>query len=126
MSILDRLLTHSVTIIRYSQGDEDDYGQPERTATEVATVAALVQPRGTRLGGGQMEEITTHGAGPAITDHVIFMRIPDSPPTSKDAIYADSAGIHTGKMFEILLVRDAGGQDHHLEIDVRLIEPEGS
>jgi hypothetical protein len=124
VSAFDRLLTHSVTIIRYTLGDEDDYGQPVRTATEVATVAALVQPERHRLGGGWPEEVTTHGASPSITDHVIFMRIPATPPTTNDEIYADSAGVHTGKTFEIQQVRDAGGQDHHLELDCRLIEPE--
>lgn len=124
MSIFDRMLTHSVTIVRYSNGSLDDYGQPLRTPSNVATVAALVQPRGTRLGGRTIEEVTTYGAGPSITDHIIFMRIPASPPTAADEIYADSAGIHTGKNFEILMVREAGGQDHHLELDVRLIEPE--
>jgi hypothetical protein len=122
----DRQLRHTVTIVRYTLGNEDDYGQPARTPTDVATVKALVQPRGTRLGGGTIEETTTHGAGPTITDHTIFMRIPASPPTAADEIYADAAGIHTGKTFEVKLVREAGGQHHHLELEVRLIEPEGS
>ena len=116
------MLKHTVSIVRYTQGSVDDYGQPSRTPSTLATVAALVQPKGTRLGGGQVEEVTTTGEGPGITDHVIFLRV--TTVNANDEVYADSAGIHTGKTFEVKQVRDGGGQGHHLELDVRLIEPE--
>lgn len=118
----DNLLRHTVSIIRSTQGAEDDYGQPSRTETTVATVKALIQPKPTRLGGGAVEETTTYGAGTQVTDHTVFMRV--IPITAADEILAVSAGIHTGKRFEVTLVRDAGGQDHHLEVDCRLINPD--
>ena len=122
MSGFDALLRHTVTIVRYSQGAPDEYGQPARTPSDLATVKALIQPRGTRLGGGQSEEIVTHGGGTEVTDHTIFMRPTDI--TAADEIRADDAGVHTGKTFGVLLVRDEGGQGHHLAIDVRLVQPE--
>lgn len=122
MAAFDDQLIHSVTIRRATQGAEDDYGQPALTWADLATVQALIQPRNTRLGGGQAEELTTHGGGTSITDHNIFLRPTDI--TSADEVYATDAGTYTGKTFEVILVRDAGGQGHHLEVSVRLIEPE--
>ena len=121
MSGFDSQLKHTVTVIRFTQGAEDDYGQPIRTETELATVRALIQPKPSRLGGGQFEEVTTHGAGAQVSDHTIYMRVMDI--NAADEIEADDAGVHTGKRFEIMLVKDAGGQNHHLELDCRLIEP---
>lgn len=117
----DAQLKHTVTIRRATQGALDDYGQPTLTWSDLATVKALIQPRNQRLGGGQTEELTTHGGGTSITDHNIFMRSTDL--TTADEIVATDAGSYTGDTFEVLLVRDAGGQGHHLEVSVRHITP---
>lgn len=122
MSGFDSLLRHTVTIRRATQGAEDDYGQPVLTWGDLSTVKALIQPRGTRLGGGQVEDVTTYGGGTQVTDHTIFLRPTDV--VSADKVYAVSAGIHTGRTFEVLLVRDEAGQGHHLALDVRLVQPE--
>lgn len=110
----DRMLRHTVTIRRATAGSLDDYGQPSRTYADVATVPALVQPKTARFGGGQTEEITTYSGGTQVTDHTIFMR-----PTDVSA--ADQV-VEGDRTFEVLLVRDEAGQDHHLALDVRLIE----
>jgi head-tail adaptor len=111
----DRLLRHTVTISRAALGSLDEYGQPSRTYADVATVPALVQPKPSRSVGGGAEESTTYFAGTQITDHTVFLRPTDV--TAADRI------VHGDDTFEVLLVKDAGGQDHHLELDVRLIEP---
>lgn len=118
----DSQLIHSVSIRRATQGTLDDYGQPSLTWNTLATVPARIYPKPTRLGGGQVEEVTTHGGGTSITDHTVAMR----PTTiaSADRLLAVSAGIHTGKTFEVLMVRDAAGHGHHMELDVRLVEPD--
>ncbi|HSM18705.1 MAG TPA: head-tail adaptor protein [Gemmatimonadales bacterium] len=122
MSAFDNLLKHSVTIQRTTLGTEDAYGHGAQTVTDVATVAALVQPKGTRMGGGQVEEVNTQGVGTQINDFTVFMRIPSTVPSATDKLYVAAGGVHTGKTFEIRQVREAGGQYHHLEIDCRLID----
>lgn len=125
MSGFGAQLRHTVTIRRFTAGATDEYGQPSRTPSDLATgVKALIQPKPSRMGGGQPEEPTTFGAGTQITDHTVFLRPTDV--TAADEIVATDAGVHTGRTFEILLVKDAGGQNHHLELDVRLIYPEAA
>lgn len=123
----DSLLRHTVTIRRAMLGSEDEYGQPSRTVVDVATVRALIQPISARS-RGEPEELTTYSGGTQITDHTIFLRVTDV--TAADEVYAVSAGAYTGKTFLVVLVKDAGGQSHHIELDTRLIEaaavPEGS
>ena len=114
-------LRHTVTIRRASLGAVDDYGQPARTVSDLATVKALVQPKTIGVGRNP-EEPTTYGAGTQVTDHTVFLAYTDV--NAADEVLAVSAGIHSGKTFEVLLVKDAGGQGHHLELDCRLIDPD--
>ena len=111
----DRMLRHTVTIQRATLGTVDEYGQPTRTMGTVATVPALVQPKPSRSAGGTAEEPTTYSGGTQVTDHTIFMR-----PTD---VRASDQVVEGDRTFDILLVKDAGGQDHHLELDARLIQP---
>lgn len=120
----DSLLRHRVTIRRLvstaPDAEGDDYGHGSSEPDDIETMFALIQPKPARSGGGPPEEPTTHYAGTQITDHTVFMRATDV--TAADQLYAEDAGPYTGKTFEVLIVKDAGGQDHHLELDVRLIE----
>ncbi|MCA1570838.1 MAG: head-tail adaptor protein [Chloroflexi bacterium] len=121
MTSFDRYLRHTVTIQRATAGAVDDYGQPSRTYSPLATdVRALIQPKPARTSGGTPEEVTTFSAGTQVTDHTVFLRPRDID--AADRILATAAGVHSGKSFEVLLVKDAAGQDHHLELDVRLVE----
>jgi head-tail adaptor len=110
------LLRHTVTIKRVTLGSVDEFGQPSQTWNDLATVRALIQPRAGRTTGGLPEELNTSGTGAQITDHIAFMRVTDV--TAADRL------VESGRTFQIMQVRDGGGQDHHLEVDCRLIEPE--
>jgi head-tail adaptor len=109
------LLRHTVTIERPfvtldGLGDVqvDEYGQPERTYDTVATSPALVQARGGR------EAPLVSEAGVVVSDHIVFL------PAGTDVRESDRL-IHNGRIYEVKLVKDAAGQDHHLELDARLL-----
>jgi SPP1 family predicted phage head-tail adaptor len=90
--------------------DVDDYGQPIRTFTDLATVPGLIQPRTTR------EAIASHQAGAEVGEHVIFM-------ARRDVTTADRIRATDGTLYEITGIRDfAFGGLAHLELDARRIE----
>ena len=109
----DSLLRHSLAIERRQAvmdgGDPmlDDDGHTITEAVVVATVRGRVQPKTAR------EVAWASQAGPVISDHTIFMRT--YPLLSSDVL------IESGRRFDIQSWADAGGSDHHLEVDARLI-----
>ena len=115
----DSLLTHTVTIRRvYDLGTDDEYGQPLTTEADLATVKAAVQPRSER------EVATVHQAGPAIADHVIFLRPTDV--TTADVIVHDPVvcGLTNDLplcRFQLVGTPLAAGLGHHLELDAVLV-----
>ena len=123
MSAFDRLLNTTVTIWRTSDSgsldsEGDDYGKAAQATTEVATVAARIEPKMSPMGtqGGVQEPLSTW-EGTSVNDSTVFMRI-------ADVTAFDSLTDADGNAYKILQVRDAAGQVHHYEIDVRKIDPE--
>lgn len=123
MSAFDRLLNTTVAIKRTSDTgsldtEGDDYGHKEQTTATVATVAARIEPKASPMGTqGGVQEPTTTWEGTTINDFVVFMRPADVTPF-------DSLTDADGNDYKILQVRDAAGDGHHYEIDVRKIDPE--
>ena len=116
------LLRHTLTVERPTNAGDDDYGLPTRVYEPVATVRGLVQPV---PGPRQYEEVReVSEAGAVVSDHVIFL------PAGTDVTEADRLALADGRRYEISSVRDAGGQDHHLELWAHLLRsnaiPEGS
>lgn len=108
------LLRHTVTIERpYSvpEGGEpelNEYGQPVTVPVTIGSVMGLVQPRT----GTELRSISE--AGTVISDHVVYL------PVGTDIAESDRI-IHGARSYEVQLVRNAAGHDHHLEVDVQLI-----
>jgi len=113
MSFYARLV-HDLTIIRNAYGGtDDDYGQPELTATTTA-VRGLVQPRT----GDEAPDTRSAGAG--VSDHVVFL------PITTDIQGSDSIIWHRpdreNPRLEVTNVRAFEfGSTPHLEVDCRAV-----
>lgn len=114
MSLAARL-RHHVTIRRSGpklDGDGhpilDDHRNPEIAWSDVATVAAWVQPRKLRVNYETEVPDGTAQGGAVVSDHTIFMLPTDV--TAADII------VHGAQLYAIDGIRDAGGKGHHLEI----------
>lgn len=112
----DSLLRHTLVIERaYGEDgadvdadpDLDDYGQPIRTFLALATVRGLIQPASAR------EIAASSQAGAEVADHTIFIRPRDI--TTADRIRSG------GKLYQLLSIKDGGGQGRHLELGAREI-----
>jgi head-tail adaptor len=120
-------LTHTVSVIRATEGALDEYGQPTVTESVLATPKAAIQPRSER------EKALIGQGGAAISDFVIYL-FPTELNTS-DAILHDEAAcpltsdLPTSR-FEITGISNAAGLGHHLEVAARMVaspqEAEGS
>jgi head-tail adaptor len=119
-------LTHTVTIERSSSSgdpdDDDEYGQPVRSPSTIATVRAAIQPKSDR------EVALTSQAGAALSDYRIYLLPTDL--TTADAIIHDAQDCPMrpdlpDARFEIVGVPDAAGLGHHLEVDARFVEAVG-
>jgi len=85
----------------------DDYNQPVYTDTTVATVPGLIQPR-------RASETPNVEAGAAVLTDVAFLDPTDI--TSRDWLVVD------GLRYDLVgPPRNAGGVDHHLELDLRQV-----
>lgn len=123
---LQSLLTHTVTIQRFSSSgnpaNDDEYGQPVRTPSTLATVKAAIQPKSDR------EIALTTQAGAALSDYRIYLMPRDI--TTADAIVHDARDCPMrpdlpDARFELVGVPDAAGLGHHLEVDAKLVEAVG-
>lgn len=116
MSGFDAMLNKSVVIERSTAGAVDEYGQPSRTYTDLATVKARIDDSGTGRQGG--EEPTTHGGGTVVREYKVFLR-----PT--DVIEADIVrdGTRRYQVVKVLELYSIATR-HHLELIVERIEPQ--
>lgn len=110
----DSLLNKSVVIERASLGAEDEWGQPARTVSDLATVRARLTTRGSQRQGG--EEDTTHGGGTISRELLFFMR-----PTDINNADTIRDGTHR---YQVKRVEEMYGDSplHHLQVVVELIE----
>lgn len=114
MSLASRL-RHTVTILRVSDGDEDERGVAQQTWEVLATVRAWVQPRSRRTASVREQTDRTQG-GPVVSEHTIFMLPTDIRSADLLRMEPDD-----GRRFEITGIRNAGGRDRHLEIDAQVV-----
>ncbi len=111
----DRLLNRPVIIERSTAGSENDWGQPTRTFSDLATVRARLDSQDQGREGG--EEDTTHGGGTILREIKFFMRPTDI--TTADMIRDGSHRYEVNRIEEY----DAASSLHHLEVLVELVEP---
>ena len=111
----DRLLNRSVVIERSTAGSNDEWGQPARTYSDLATVRARIDPQGQQRQGG--EEDMTHGGGAITREFRIFMRPTDI--TNADMVRDGSHRYEVERVEEY----DGASALHHLEVLVQLVEP---
>jgi hypothetical protein len=107
--IADRL--HQVLVIeRDTEGAETAWNKPALTSTDLATVMGWVQER-------SGHEVTAPGLrGTAIADALVFL------PSGTDVTHADRIRTTTGRRYELLAVREAGGRtDRGIQADARRI-----
>lgn len=111
------LLTHTCAVVK--AGTQTSYGQslPSWTSGTATTsgVACLIQPR----------RVVEQATGAVIGTHVCYMLYADAPAslrafgaekTHRLTNWAVGGVTRDAGPFEIVEVRDAGGQAHHLEI----------
>ncbi len=111
----DRLLNKAVIIERSTVGSENDWGQPSRTYSDLATVRARIDPQGQAREGG--EDDTTHGGGTILREFKIFMRPTDI--TTADLVRDGSHRYEVNRVEEYF----AASPLHHLEVLAELVEP---
>jgi len=104
MAYLDQL-KHTVEVWRRSAGAQNDYGEAIDTWAKITDITCLVQPKG---GNVAREE-----SGILITStHKLFCLIGTNIRVGDKIKYSS-------KFFDVLNVKDAAGQNHHLESDLR-------
>lgn len=108
-----QLLTQLCTIRRFTaSGGTGSYGAPAGTWGDLAVdVPCLKQPLTGRAVGKEL----VVGREARITDFVLFLETQDV--TAADEI------LHTGETYGIIVVKDPGGQGHHLELILELVKP---
>jgi len=111
MSIQSRYL-HTLVVRRLADDVPpavDDYGQPVATASTIATVPGLVQPRRAREAALASQEGVVKG------EHVGYL----DPLAALDTdcwIEVD------GARYDVMGVYNAGGVNHHLELDLKRVD----
>lgn len=108
-----QLLTQTCTIRRFvPSGSLGNYGEPLGSFEDLASgVACLKQPLTGRAVGREL----VVGREARITDFVLFLEIRDV--TAADRI------AQGGEIYGIIVVKDPGGQGHHLELILELVKP---
>jgi hypothetical protein len=108
-----QLLTQTCTIRRFTaSGGTGNYGGPAGTWGDFAVdVPCLKQP----LSGKSAVIELVEGREARITDFVLFLEVQDV--TAADRI------VHAGETYGIIVVKDPGGQVHHLELFLELVKP---
>ena len=112
-------LEHTVSIVRRTAVDEDDYGQDEFSEAVLATVKAAIQPKTER----EMALSTQAGAG--VSDHTLYLFPTDL--VGSDYILHDQGDCPMTwdlphMRFEIDAIRNAAGKGHHLEVTARAVQ----
>lgn len=118
---IERFLNHRVSIVRdvavLAMGEPtlDDYGQPVRTSTTLASnVPAGIQPKSTA------ELAAISQAGVALSTHTIYL-LPRDVTTADQIVHDATACPVTVDLptatFQVRGVPDAVGAGHHLEVD---------
>ncbi len=107
------LLTQTCAIDRFTaSGPPGAYGEPAGSwATLASGIACLKQPLTGRAVGKEL----VVGREARITDFVLFL-------LPRDVTAADRV-VHAGETYGIIVVKDPGGQGHHLELILELIKP---
>jgi hypothetical protein len=100
-------LIHELVIKRNAAGQRDERGVPAQTASTVATVPGLIQPKSDR------EVAQLNQAGPVASTHTIFLM----PTDLTEADFIESGG----RTYQVDGIRDAAGVGHHLEVDVHAV-----
>ena len=96
-------LIETCDIERLTATGTSDYGHKTGTwGSLAADVACLMQVRNGR-------EVRV-GDQAVISNHVLFLAVQDV--TERDRV------LHGGVLYDVLLVRNPGGQNHHLELDL--------
>jgi hypothetical protein len=118
---IERFLNHRVSIVRQvavldaGQPTYDDYGQPVRTASTLASnVAAGIQPK------AAVELAAISQAGAAKATHTIYLLPRDV--TTADQVVHDAGTCPVlvdlpTTTYQVTGVPDAAGAGHHLELD---------
>lgn len=92
----------------------DDYGQPVRNEQTLIAVKGRIEPKDARF---TSEQPLISQAGVILADHTIYLLPMDL--TTADRIRREP---DDGLRFEVVAIRDAGGQHHHLEVDAHVVE----
>ncbi len=108
-----QLLTEICIIRRFTaSGPPGAYGEPGGTWGDFAVdVPCLKQPLTGRAVGKEL----VVGREARITDFILFLEVQDV--TAADRV------VHTGETYGIIVVKDPGGQGHHLELILELVKP---
>lgn len=105
-------LNTTCTIRRFTAGAADDYGHPVQTFSDLATgIACRLQPAAGPGRGGKEIWVDKQLV---IADFKLFLSA-GQDVTEKDEIVIGA------KTYNVLLVNDAAGHGHHLELDLQVL-----
>jgi len=120
------VLTQTIEVVRtsYSAPDAEgaDYGQGTRSEAVVGTYRGLIQPRN----AGTRDRSSSTGEGATVGRFVAFLEAAAIGNVGADDVIRKAAvapGASLAGDYEILFISNAAGWDHHLEIDLRRVEP---
>ena len=106
-----QLLTETCAIRRFTASGTGSYGEPTGTWGDLAVdVSCLKQPLTGRAVGKEL----VVGREARITDFVLFLEVQDV--TAADRV------MQGGETYGIIVVKDPGGQGHHLELILELVK----
>lgn len=110
------LLRHRATILRRSATaavDTSEWNQEPQTLASIATDVPC------RIDETRGRQVTVPGEdGPVIVDAIGFFKA-GIDLTEADQVMQTRPG--TNRPYEVLFIRDAAGQGHHTEADLRLV-----
>ena len=110
------LLRHRATIYRRSDTPGSDTTDWNQEPTDLAALATDVRCRIDETRGRQVS--LPDEAGPVIVDAIGYF-VAGVDLTEADQVVQTRPA--TGRVYEVAFVRDAAGQGHHTEVDLRLV-----
>lgn len=119
----DSLMTDLFTSQRRTQTGTDDYGQPTYDHEDhLISQPCLLQAR-----RGQVAEVADVHGDKVISTFRLYCRICDIAEADLIAVTNGAGGPDPSALtrsFDILSIEQAAGQHHHLQLELRAVEPE--
>lgn len=119
----DSLMKDKFTSQRRTLSETDDYGQPDYDWEDnLVDQPCLLQAR-----RGQVSEVADVHGNKVVSTFRLYCRICDIAEADTITVTNGAGGPDpdaTTRSFDILSIEQAAGQHHHLQLELRAVEPE--